>query len=216
MGTKQKPSPFDCYAAALPDEPMFVLLARDPSSPVMVRRWADIRAGIIARGARPGSDMAQVAEARRCATDMEEWRALKIAQAPDPRFPAWRDHRAPAGREITEVKLAQEIRDDWSSECGNPRASIGERAVLARIAARAAMRELGTEADAPERPLLTAADLEKARVNLALIGELDAMFWHGGPVTLGSEVFRLAERRRLAALIPPGICIPPEPTRESA
>jgi hypothetical protein len=30
MGTKSNPGPFDCYAKAEPDEPMFVLLARDP------------------------------------------------------------------------------------------------------------------------------------------------------------------------------------------
>jgi hypothetical protein len=40
MGTKQNPGPFDCYAAAAPDEPMFVLLARDPLAPALVREWA--------------------------------------------------------------------------------------------------------------------------------------------------------------------------------
>lgn len=30
MGTKSNPTQFDCYANALPDEPMFILLARDP------------------------------------------------------------------------------------------------------------------------------------------------------------------------------------------
>lgn len=40
MGTKNNPGKFDCYDAALPDEPMFVLLARDP----VVREWVRRRA----------------------------------------------------------------------------------------------------------------------------------------------------------------------------
>ena len=40
MGTKQNPGVFDCYHEAAPDEPMFVLLARDPNAPNVVREWA--------------------------------------------------------------------------------------------------------------------------------------------------------------------------------
>lgn len=40
MGTKQNPARFDCYANALPDEPMFVLLARDDDAPFRVEDWA--------------------------------------------------------------------------------------------------------------------------------------------------------------------------------
>ncbi|HAW11807.1 MAG TPA: aspartate decarboxylase, partial [Chloroflexi bacterium] len=31
MGTKNNPGKFDCYDDAHPDEPMFVLLGRDPA-----------------------------------------------------------------------------------------------------------------------------------------------------------------------------------------
>lgn len=41
MGTKQNPGAIDCYAAAKPDEPMFVLLARDSKSPGLVAAWAE-------------------------------------------------------------------------------------------------------------------------------------------------------------------------------
>lgn len=41
MGTKNNPGTFDCYANAKPDEPMFVLLARDKKAPEIVRAWAD-------------------------------------------------------------------------------------------------------------------------------------------------------------------------------
>jgi hypothetical protein len=84
MGTKNNPGTFDCYANAEPDEPMFVLLARDPAAPYLVRRWA---------GLRP-SDRAKVIEAMECADSMDAWRkehrphkkldlALEIALARD-------------------------------------------------------------------------------------------------------------------------------------
>lgn len=40
MGTKNDPGPNDCYAKALPDEPIFTLLARSPEAPGLVREWA--------------------------------------------------------------------------------------------------------------------------------------------------------------------------------
>ncbi len=66
MGTKLKPGKFDCYANAAPDEPMFVLLARDPLAPILVRLWADLRD-------RAAGNPSKVFEARDCATDMEQW-----------------------------------------------------------------------------------------------------------------------------------------------
>jgi len=45
MGTKQDPSRFDCYAAARPDEHMFVLLDRDPLAPFLVSIWSSVRIG---------------------------------------------------------------------------------------------------------------------------------------------------------------------------
>ena len=41
MGTKVNPGRFDCYAKALPDEPMFTLLARDPNFYEFVKLWAN-------------------------------------------------------------------------------------------------------------------------------------------------------------------------------
>lgn len=66
MGTKNKPGTFDCYGAAHPDEPMFILLARDPLAPDLVDRWADQREQ--SRG-----PSAKVEEARACAKAMREW-----------------------------------------------------------------------------------------------------------------------------------------------
>lgn len=72
MGTKLKPGQFDCYENAAPDEPMFVLLARDPLAPILVRLWADLRK-------HAAGNPSKVAEAQTCATDMETWRFRRSA-----------------------------------------------------------------------------------------------------------------------------------------
>jgi hypothetical protein len=70
MGTKNNPGEFDCYANAEPDEPMFVLLGRDPLAPELVRAWADARASRIDHHTSQ-----KVVEARACADAMERWAA---------------------------------------------------------------------------------------------------------------------------------------------
>jgi hypothetical protein len=75
MGTKNNPGEFDCYNNALPDEPMFILLGRDPTAPLRVEEWAKAREHLINFGHRPESDRAMVAEARECAEAMRAWRA---------------------------------------------------------------------------------------------------------------------------------------------
>lgn len=67
MGTKANPGRFDCYDNAEPDEPMFVLLARDRHAPALVRLWAELR--LADEGNTP-----QVTEAFMCAGNMEAWR----------------------------------------------------------------------------------------------------------------------------------------------
>jgi hypothetical protein len=66
MSTKLNPGKFDCYAAAEPDEPMFIFLARDERAPKLIRRWVRKR----------GKDDAKAKEALACANEMEEWRKL--------------------------------------------------------------------------------------------------------------------------------------------
>lgn len=91
MGTKQEGCP--CYAAAMPDEPLFTLLARDLQAPALVRSWANGReakledpvlyldGGDESRGRwerRSTEDIAaekaKIAEARYVAARMEVWR----------------------------------------------------------------------------------------------------------------------------------------------
>lgn len=74
MGTKNNPGQYDCMGLALPDEPLFTLLARDQSAPGMVRQWAYEREREVRTGLKPEADMAMVEEARAVARDMEKWR----------------------------------------------------------------------------------------------------------------------------------------------
>lgn len=78
MGTKEKPGIFDCYHAAAPDEPMFVLLARDIRAPVLVEEWARQRTDLVRSGARPNTpdEWEKIQEAWACAKAMKDWYAL--------------------------------------------------------------------------------------------------------------------------------------------
>jgi len=66
MGSKNNPGKFDCYANAEPDEPMFVLLGRDPTAAIIVEMWAALRE-------KMGTEPAKIAEARECAKNLAEW-----------------------------------------------------------------------------------------------------------------------------------------------
>ncbi len=76
MGTKNNPGKYDCYANALPDEPMFILLARDPLFYEFVTWWAKRRGEAINCGDRPQSDSPMVSEAMKCAGDGAMWRRM--------------------------------------------------------------------------------------------------------------------------------------------
>lgn len=82
MGTKLQPGAFDCHGAALPDEPLFVLLARDRSAPAMLRAWADRRRREVLAAHERGEidadqmeeDLRKCSEADGCADEMTVWR----------------------------------------------------------------------------------------------------------------------------------------------
>lgn len=67
MGTKTAPGRYDCLAKAELDEPVFVLLARDPHAPELIDAWA-------AERATGGENAEKVMEAVGCAEAMRVWR----------------------------------------------------------------------------------------------------------------------------------------------
>lgn len=74
MSTKENPTANGCYEKALPNEQMFILLARDPDAPSVVRFWTELRLRRIREGSAPIGDTIIATEALGCATLMEEWR----------------------------------------------------------------------------------------------------------------------------------------------
>lgn len=74
MGTKNNPGKFDCYGNADPDEPMFILLARDIAAPAAILRWIECREEMIRSGEKPSSDRNMCEEARDCVNKMVAWR----------------------------------------------------------------------------------------------------------------------------------------------
>lgn len=77
MGTKENPGRFDCYSKAEPDEPIFVLLGRDPQAGNLIRQWAMERS-------RLGEAGEVIMEALACAAAMDRFIiARRIRQKAD-------------------------------------------------------------------------------------------------------------------------------------
>lgn len=74
MSTKNNPGSYNCYANADPDEPMFVLLGRDPTAALLVRLWASLR-----RNMTSSLEPEKFENALRCAEELEAW-ACKIGK----------------------------------------------------------------------------------------------------------------------------------------
>ena len=69
MSTKENPGKYDCLEKAEPDEPYFVLLARDIEAATAIRDWA-----MRSRHAQP---LEKLKEALSCANAMDSWRSIK-------------------------------------------------------------------------------------------------------------------------------------------
>ena len=74
METKNNPGERSCYVNALPDEPMFVLLARDPDFSRLIMEWSSRRIRDVVCGDRPESDMELVNDAYNTAAAGAKWR----------------------------------------------------------------------------------------------------------------------------------------------
>ncbi len=68
MGTKERPSAFACYHNAEPNEPMFILLARDERAPGLVEEWCRL-------SEQRGTSQEKIDEAYECAAAMRAYRS---------------------------------------------------------------------------------------------------------------------------------------------
>lgn len=160
MGTKQNPGRFDCYEAALPDEPMFVLLARDPLAPFLVSIWSAIRmndwekAGVVfnAMIERAGGAYSLVPD-----TDP----AIEAMDCSQAMF-AWRQQNDGRWRTARRERLIEERRDIEARIGGAGLEGFALRGRLAQIDAdlAALSREAGAPPSAPDpSPTTTAEDV---------------------------------------------------------
>lgn len=98
MTTRDNPTGTDAHRKALPDEPTFTLLARDPAAPAAIEAWMMARVRHYdANPPAPRTEQHKYLEAIRCVGAMDEWRAdpantarVAVAKAgPDPEPVAW-------------------------------------------------------------------------------------------------------------------------------
>lgn len=73
MATKNAPGNFDCYAHAEPNEPIFILLGRDPTASFVVAFWRELR---VKAGLNSPSDE-QIVEAMATSKALAEWALSK-------------------------------------------------------------------------------------------------------------------------------------------
>lgn len=91
MSTKNNPGAFRCYEAALPDEPIFTILGRDPAGPATLEFWAAERKRI-GKTESP-DDRDRIQDANRDALEMVLWRKDNLDPTGD--GPTWKLPRSP-------------------------------------------------------------------------------------------------------------------------
>lgn len=87
MGTKASPGAFRCYEAALPDEPFFTILARDPAAPATLEFWAAER--IRKDKNHTEEDRSRISEAMTERLEMADWRQKNLDPTGDG-IPSWK------------------------------------------------------------------------------------------------------------------------------
>lgn len=106
--TKTHPGMFRCYEAALPDEPMFVILGRDPAGPATLEFWANER-NRQGKTTNP-DDNARIGAALREADEMRDWRKKIMDHANETgEPPAWKLPRPEEHGEDRPVRMMPEL-----------------------------------------------------------------------------------------------------------
>lgn len=111
MSTKNHPGQFRCFEAALPDEPMFVILGRDPAGPATVEFWAQER--VKQEKVHERDDQDRIKAAIDEAKDMADWRSRMVAHAEEMgEPPVWKLPR-PFGDDLSPVREAPVTRPSF-------------------------------------------------------------------------------------------------------
>lgn len=91
-----------CFYRALDDEPIFVLLARDPAAAETVRHWVTLRHAMIGRGEKPADDTEVLDAATDTAGAMVAWRYDATDPAKGNSAPRWKCQK-PVERRLVPV-----------------------------------------------------------------------------------------------------------------
>jgi hypothetical protein len=106
MGTKTNPGAFNCYGAALPDEPIFTILGRDPTFRATILYWMAQR-GIEGKN-ETEEDRDRITEAAKVADAGRDWRLKNLDPVGDG-VPSWKLPRPePEPGEDRPIRLVDE------------------------------------------------------------------------------------------------------------
>jgi hypothetical protein len=139
MGTKNNQGPFNCHAAALPDEPIFTLLARDPAAPEAIRHWVASREAFGKHVT--DEDFTKLQEARTTADEMKAWRDANCNPTGDG-IPSWRIPRNQVDEDSDRrvaVELAMGVPHGFNLQHANP--TEIDTAIAQRLSSKTAVHE---------------------------------------------------------------------------
>jgi hypothetical protein len=159
MGTKNNPGNFNCHAAAMPDEPIFVLLGRDPAAPHAIECWVEERERL--GKVETDDDRDRIAECRAAQAKMRIWREANLF-GPNGQ-PTWKESREhsleeamrpikfdPAGVEASgDGDEAVRINRTWLLELARALRDAGD---LNKPREIASLLELAARALSPRKP----------------------------------------------------------------
>lgn len=134
MSTKTNPGAFRCYEAALPDEPMFVILGRDPAAPATLEFWAAER--IRRDKCHDKDDKERIKAAYDEAQDFQTWRDEQMSFAADNQCdPIWKQPRIeaeppPVYQPSPLYDMVQEVVDRIDNFTANARLGVVTAAFL--------------------------------------------------------------------------------------
>ena len=167
MSSKQNPSVYNGYKAALPDEPIFVILGRDPAGPATLDFWASQR---IKLGKTVGEDdkdriRAAIDEAK----EMQEWRS-RMLEASFDGIPPWRLPVHFIG--VAEVEPPTPSREQYVpvEEAAFDAAKRDDRAIRLLATMQAALREVKKAHKDTRDPWIALGEVERI-----LTAGIDAM-----------------------------------------
>ena len=159
MSSKQNPSVYNCYKAALPDEPVFTILGRDPAGPATLEFWVSQRIKLGKTVEDDDKDRIRVAFDD--AKEMQEWRD-KMLDASVDGIPPWRLPVHFIGEaEEPHPDLPDRERFVPVEEAALDAAKRDERSVRLLATMQAALREVGKATGGTRDPWLALSEIER-------------------------------------------------------